>query len=161
MIEDWTAETDEETITKRYRMGPGDIRSKIDTADWLLRATERLAISLDLQSTSAIRNLQRRVKYGVKEELLELVAVEGIGRIRARQLFNHGIHTRSDLRTADKQLILNALSGRRLTTEQILRNAGRTDSSLDSIPTRPFSSIKNQTPSDQEDEEQANLGDFK
>ena len=161
MIEDWTEEIDEETITKRYRIGPGDIRAKIDTADWLLRASERLAISLDLQSISIIRNLQRRVKYGVKEELLELVAVEGIGRIRARQLFNHGIHTRSDLRTADKQLILNALSGRRLTTEQILRNAGRTDSSLDAIPSRPFSSIKNQTPSDQEDEEQANLGDFK
>ncbi|MCH2453228.1 MAG: ATP-dependent DNA helicase [Halobacteriales archaeon] len=162
MIEDWTQETDEETITKHYRMGPGDIRAKIDTADWLLRAAERLALSLDLQSTSTIRNLQRRVKYGVKEELLELVAVQGVGRIRARQLFNHGIHTRSDLRTEDKQLILTALSGRKLTTEQILQNAGRTDSSLEDIsPNRPFSSITHKKTSNREDEDQANLGDFK
>tara|TARA_A100001037_G_scaffold298435_1_gene322151 strand:+ start:5737 stop:7968 length:2232 start_codon:yes stop_codon:yes gene_type:complete len=161
MIDDWSEEINEETITKRYRMGPGDIRAKIDTAHWLLRATERIAVSLNLSSLSTIRNLQRRVKYGVKEELLELVSVEGIGRIRARQLFSHGIHTRLDLRIADKELILNALSGRRLTTEQILRNAGRTDSSLDGIhEDRPFSTIKTQNRSTQEDKDQANLGDF-
>ena len=160
MIEDWAEETDEEIITKRYRLGPGDIRAKVDTADWLLRATERIAISLDLKSAPMIRNLQRRVKHGVKEELLELVSIEGVGRVRARQLSKHGIFTRKDLRTFDKQIIFTALSSRKLTTEQILRNAGRKDSSLDGPTYNTKSPINRRHNIIKQDNNQANLGDF-
>jgi hypothetical protein len=41
-----------------------------------------------------------RVRYGIKEELLELAALEGVGRIRARMLFKHGYHTLADLKPA-------------------------------------------------------------
>jgi helicase len=37
-----------------------------------------------------ISQLRTRIKYGVKEELLNLVTLEGIGRVRARALFNAG-----------------------------------------------------------------------
>jgi len=41
-----------------------------------------------------------RVEKGVKAELLPLVRLEGIGRVRARILFNSGLRTIEDLKTA-------------------------------------------------------------
>jgi helicase len=35
-------------------------------------------------------NLRSRIRYGVKEELLPLVVLEGIGRVKARALYNAG-----------------------------------------------------------------------
>ncbi|HYZ95780.1 MAG TPA: helix-hairpin-helix domain-containing protein, partial [Nitrososphaeraceae archaeon] len=32
-----------------------------------------------------------RIKYGVKEELIPIVALEGIGRVRARALYDAGL----------------------------------------------------------------------
>ncbi len=42
-----------------------------------------------------------RVTYGVKNELLDLVKVRGIGRVRARALFQRGIQTTEELRMVD------------------------------------------------------------
>src|SRR5699024_3706916 len=41
MLDDWASELDESTITDRYGIGPGDLRGKVDTAEWLLSAAER------------------------------------------------------------------------------------------------------------------------
>ena len=41
-----------------------------------------------------LKKLELRVKYGVKEELLDLVRIKGIGRIKARRLYNKGIKYR-------------------------------------------------------------------
>ena len=38
-----------------------------------------------------------RLRYGIKEELLDLVRLEQIGRVRARQLFSNGIEKVSDI----------------------------------------------------------------
>jgi len=42
------------------------------------------------------------VRYGIKEELLELATLRGIGRIRARILFRHGYEKISDLGKASE-----------------------------------------------------------
>ena len=39
-----------------------------------------------------------RVKYGVKKELLDLIRLEQVGRVRARQMYNNGIKRVADLR---------------------------------------------------------------
>jgi helicase len=44
------------------------------------------------------QKLAKRVKHGVKEELLLLVELKGIGRARARKLFNAGIKRPSDVK---------------------------------------------------------------
>jgi helicase len=41
--------------------------------------------------------LRKRVVYGIREELLDLVRVKGIGRIRARMLFKNNIKNLDDL----------------------------------------------------------------
>ncbi len=117
MLEDWAEELDEDRITERYGVGPGDIRGKVDTAEWLLGAAEQLAAELDIDGAVAIRKARKRVADGIKEELLELAGVRGVGRVRARRLFEAGVETRADLRDADKDIILGASAGRRQLSE--------------------------------------------
>ena len=45
-----------------------------------------------------INDLSLRVQYGCKKELLNLVSLKGIGRVRARALFNEGFKTINELR---------------------------------------------------------------
>jgi helicase len=133
LLEDWASELDEDRITERYGVGPGDIRGKTDTAEWLLGAAEELAQELDLGVSVAVRRARRRVEDGVREELLDLTGIRGVGRKRARKLFEAGLEVRADLRDADKGNVLAALDGRRKTAERILENVGRRDPSMEGV----------------------------
>ena len=133
LLEDWAEELDEDKITNRYGVGPGDIRSKVDTAEWLLGATEEIVAELGAPVVDDVREARMRVQHGVKDELLELVGVRSVGRKRARRLYRAGVEDREALRTADKSVILGALRGREATAETILENAGREDVSMETV----------------------------
>jgi len=133
LLEDWASEVDEDGITERYGVGPGDVRGKVETARWLLGAAESLAGELGLGVAPAIREARVRVEHGVREELTDLAGVRGVGRKRARRLFDAGIEDRAALREADKSVILGALRGRRRTAETILENVGHRDPSMDGV----------------------------
>ena len=133
LLEDWASETEEDAITDRYGVGPGDIRGKVETAKWLLGAAESLASELNLGLGPAIREGRTRAEHGVRAELVDLAGVRGVGRKRARRLFEAGIETRADLRDADKSVVLGALKGRRKTAETVLENAGHRDPSMDGV----------------------------
>ncbi|WP_323191333.1 ATP-dependent DNA helicase [Halostella sp. PRR32] len=178
LLEDWAGEVDENRITEKYGIGPGDIRGKVDTAEWLLNAAEQLANELDVGEETAIREARKRVQYGVGEELLDLAGVRGVGRKRARRLYEAGIETRSELREADKSVVLRALRGRRKTAENVLENAGREDPSMegvdeatgDAVPSTDGSggdgrdereeSAESSAANESDDAGQASLGDF-
>jgi helicase len=49
------------------------------------------------------------MKYGVKRELLPLVKIRNIGRVRARRLFNSGITSYEDLHSAGKDRVAQIL----------------------------------------------------
>ena len=135
LMEDWASELEEDTITQRYGVGPGDVRGKTETAEWLLGAAESLATELDLGGdvVVGVREAKKRVQDGVREELLDLVGVREVGRKRARRLFDAGIETRADLRDAPKATVLAALGGREKTAATILENAGRQDASMEDV----------------------------
>jgi helicase len=133
LLEDWAREVDEDRICERYGVGPGDIRGKVETAEWLLGAAEQLAVELELDGTVAVREAKKRVEYGVRDELLDLAGIRTVGRKRARRLYEAGIESRADLREADKGVVLGALRGRRKTAETILENVGRQDPSMAGI----------------------------
>ncbi|MFC7325113.1 ATP-dependent DNA helicase [Halorubrum rutilum] len=165
LLEDWANEVDEDRITERYGVGPGDIRGKVDTAEWLLRAAETLARDVegvDGDVVVAVREARKRIEYGVREELLDLAGVRNVGRKRARRLFEAGIETRADLREADKAVVLGALRGRERTAERILEHAGREDPSMDDVrPDKSASAAATAgSASDESGDGQASLGDF-
>jgi helicase len=166
LLEDWAEELDEDRITERYGVGPGDVRGKVEAAQWLLQAAGRLAGELGLDAVGAVREARLRVEHGVKEELLDLVGVAEIGRVRARQLYAAGIESREDLRETPKARVLEALNGRRKTAETILRNAGRPDPSMDGVESDQAASESLDTdqssegPAEEAAQEQSGLGDF-
>ncbi|MFT4903924.1 MAG: helicase [Natronomonas sp.] len=162
MLEDWASEIDEDEITERYGVGPGDIRGKVDTTEWLLGAAESLASELDLASVPAIREARKRVQHGVGEELIDLAGVRGVGRKRARRLFDAGIETRADLRNADKSVVLGALRGREKTAENVLEAAGHQNPDMDDVTpdaeARPDEEEETEAAADGQG--QSSLGDF-
>ncbi|WP_435099164.1 ATP-dependent DNA helicase [Halarchaeum sp. P4] len=164
LMEDWTEELDEDRIAERYGVGPGDIRGKTETAEWLLGAAERLAGELDLDCTTAVRDARKRVDYGVREELLDLAGVRGVGRKRARRLYRAGIEDRSDLRNAEKSTVLGALRGRRKTAESVLAAAGHPNPEMDDVradpDAAPDESDADGGAADASEQGQASLGDF-
>ncbi len=160
LLHDWADELDEDRLTERYKVGPGDIRGKVDTAQWLLSATERLAEVTNEQSVPAVRAARKRVEHGIHEELIELCRIRGVGRVRARRLFDAGIETPADLREADKRVVLAALRGRRKTAEQILEAAGRDDADLEGIEPDASITFESEVAEAEGDEQQAQLEDF-
>jgi helicase len=109
-----------------------------------------------------------RVQHGVKEELMDLAGVRGVGRKRARRLFDAGIETRAGLREADKSVVLGALRGRRRTAETVLENAGRSDADMEDVRADESAAPDpgEESPADpgvdaeEDPEDQASLGDF-
>ncbi|WP_248895841.1 ATP-dependent DNA helicase [Haloplanus halobius] len=166
LLEDWASELDEDRIAERYGVGPGDIRGKVDTAEWLLGAAERLATELELDCVVAVREAKKRVEYGVREELLDLAGVRGIGRKRARRLYEAGVESRADLREAEKSVVLGALRGRERTAERILENAGRRDPSMDAVSADDEAAsdadgaVATEETETADADQQASLGDF-
>ena len=87
---DWINEEKEDLLVLKYGIGEGDLQRLRENIDWLLYSFERIN-QIFRRNASQIKTLRTRVKYGVKEELIDLVGIKGIGRIRARRLFNEGI----------------------------------------------------------------------
>jgi len=98
LIEDWIDETPEDGIVSKYNVGPGDIHNIVEMAGWLLHASREFARMYNFDCVSYISDIILRVQYGCKKELLNLVSLKSIGRIRARAMFNEGFKTTNDLR---------------------------------------------------------------
>jgi helicase len=110
MLEDWIDEKDEEWLLERYDSRPGETRNKIDNADWLLYACHELARLMQYQDLlKEIMKVRLRLKYGVKEELLPLIRLEGIGRVRARKMFKAGIKDLGDIRKSSVEKLTDLL----------------------------------------------------
>ncbi len=102
MLEEWINEKSEEYLLEKYSIRPGELRVKIQIADWLLYTTEELSRILKLQPIiKEIKKLRFRLKHGAKEELIPLLKLKDIGRVRARKMFNNGIKDIADVKKAD------------------------------------------------------------
>ena len=93
-------EKDEEYLLETYNIRPGETRVKLQIANWLLYASEELTrMSKQKDIIKEIIKIRLRLKHGAKEELLQLLRLKDIGRVRARRLFNTGI---KDIRAIKK-----------------------------------------------------------
>ena len=100
LLMDWVEETPEEHLMKRYSTTPGDIRAKVETAGWILYSMSELSELISPNTTKMVAELEIRISNGVRKELLPLLEIDSIGRVRARSLFNAGFTSQSSIRNA-------------------------------------------------------------
>ena len=113
LLLDWISEAEEEKIADRFKVGPGDIRRVAETAEWLIHSAGRLCEHLDLGATFRIYQLEKRVHYGAGPDLLSLLDLKGVGRVRARKLHRAGYTSLDKLRGA-KELDIAEILGPRI-----------------------------------------------
>jgi len=103
LLSEWIEESPEDKLVERFGVGPGDIHTLVDLSDWLLYSAGEIGAVFGLkEAVKALSLLRTRVTYGVREELLELVSLRGIGRVRGRALFEAGYR---DLSTIEKATV--------------------------------------------------------
>ena len=101
LLNEWADETGEDRLLEKFGVTPGELRSRLEISDWLFFSMQELSVLLNrMDITGHIRKARLRIKYGIKEELLPLVKLRGIGRVRARMLFNNGFRSIESLRKA-------------------------------------------------------------
>lgn len=110
MLFEWINEKDEEFLLEKYNVRPGELRVKLDVADWLLYSAYELTRILKFQPIlKEISKLRFRLKYGAKEELVALLQLKNIGRVRARKLFNNKIKDLADVKKTDITVLAHIL----------------------------------------------------
>ncbi len=101
LLLEWISESKEDNITSRFNIGPGDIRAQADTAQWLMHSTARIFAYLGSEQAGFAQELVERISYGAAKELLPIIKIKGIGRVRARKLYNAGYKDIEAIRMAE------------------------------------------------------------
>jgi helicase len=108
VLKSWIEEASENTLIDQFRVQPGDLYRTIENAKWLLHATHELANLLGHKAVLLLASeLIERVAKGIKKELLPIVKLEGVGRVRGRIMYNAGYQTISDIKHAPLEKLTN------------------------------------------------------
>ena len=133
LLSDWADELPDAKICERYSVGPGDLYGMVESVNWLLHATVELCRMFAVSIHPRVREYEICMKNGIRRELLPLVKLRGIGRVRARRLFNNSITSPDALRAAGIEIVTKIL-GRGIAEQifaQLHRNASTALSSND------------------------------
>jgi helicase len=89
---EWIDESTEANLNEKIGVEPGDLYRMVETAYWLSYCLYEIAKLIGRKDLLAEINILRlRIRHGIKSELIPLIQLEGIGRIRARSLYKSGI----------------------------------------------------------------------
>ncbi|MBI87999.1 MAG: hypothetical protein CMB67_03090 [Euryarchaeota archaeon] len=108
VVKSWMEEDSLETIEEEWGVQPGDLRSRVELVEWLLFAMRRILLEDEEMERfdrnahktlfESIDEVHRRVRFGCKADILGLVAIRGVGRVRAREMASTlGLTTYSDI----------------------------------------------------------------
>lgn len=112
----WIEEKTEEDIMEKFKITPGELHSRIEILEWLIYSIleiEKL-IPFNEEIKKMIKKLRIRTYYGIKEELMPLVKLEGIGRKRARILFDAGLTNLQKIKNAKIEDLMRILKSKTL-----------------------------------------------
>ena len=140
VLQSWMEEETMSSIEKEWGVQPGDLRSRVELAEWLLYASRRIVVEDDEMSSmdmkahetliEAIGEVRSRVRYGCKSDILGLVSLKGIGRVRAREMSKLlGVSMVSDvaeLTEKDCERLSDLRGWSPRLVENLVRDAGRT-----------------------------------
>lgn len=102
---DWINEMPEDKLIEKHNTTPGQLQDFINKAVWInhcvLEITKTNKNNINIYKEYL--NLETQLKYGINKELLSLVVLKNIGRVRARKLYSNGIKNTNDIkRNPDK-----------------------------------------------------------
>jgi len=101
VLKAWVEEASENDLLEKFGVQPGDRYRATSNAEWLLYAVGELAKVLGFKQYVPLADrLRLRVKHGIREELIPLASIKGVGRVRARLLYRAGYKTLTDLKRA-------------------------------------------------------------
>lgn len=101
VMREWINELPDRQLYNDFKVEPGDFLILKERVEWISYAAWHLCEVLGYaKEGEGFRALTERVKHGVKQELLELVSLPGIGRVKGRALWREGIRTIEDVRRA-------------------------------------------------------------
>ncbi|HOQ65060.1 MAG TPA: ATP-dependent DNA helicase [Methanosarcina thermophila] len=123
LLVDWIHEKSENEICLKFGIGEGDIHAIADIAEWLMHVTAQLARLLELKGAKEAAELEKRIHYGASPELMDLLDIRGIGRMRARKLYESGFRSSAELAGADPVKVA-ALLGPKI-ADRIFKQIGR------------------------------------
>jgi len=108
VVQSWIEEDSLEMIEQGWSVQQGDLRGRVELLEWLLFAMRRIlsedagfaGIDRNAHKTlfKSIDEVHRRVRFGCKADILGLVAIRRVGRVRAREMANTlGVSSASDV----------------------------------------------------------------
>lgn len=101
VLEAWVNEVSEGDMYERLGVEPGDLAALREKAEWVCYSAHQIANLIKaVDFINPLRVMTERLRHGVKEELIPLVRLEGIGRVRARALYSRGFRSIEDLKRA-------------------------------------------------------------
>ncbi|HDD69180.1 MAG TPA: hypothetical protein ENG61_02335, partial [Candidatus Korarchaeota archaeon] len=87
---------------ERFGVEPGDLHNVVQNTVWLIYSfSEIVRLFQKKKLHRYLEMLMNRVKHGVKEELLDIVKIPGIGRRRGRVLYDAGYTSPAEIAQAD------------------------------------------------------------
>jgi helicase len=137
-LSQWIEENSLREIEQDLGVAPGDLRVRVDHADWLMNAARQICanddeldgalMDADIDLLEILDIMRKRVPNGCKEDLLALISIRGVGRVRARTLANHGYRTPLEICRITKgaaQKIADERGWSPQLVENIMRSADR------------------------------------
>jgi len=97
-LQSWITESSELSLSDSLSIESGDMHRMAEMANWLSYCLREISKHVERPDLlEELDDLRKRIVYGIREELLDLVRVKGIGRVRARILYKHKIKNLDDL----------------------------------------------------------------
>ncbi|HTY91448.1 MAG TPA: ATP-dependent DNA helicase [Methanocella sp.] len=134
LVDMWVNEKNEEEMTAFYNIGPGDVRNLMETCVWLMHSTAEISHLLKAPLTREARELAVRIDYGVSRELMDLIELEGVGRVRARRLYEAGYKDREALKNVALETLAAVPAIGEKVAARILARLGRKDVTVSAEP---------------------------
>lgn len=110
VMQDWISEKNEKYMEEEYGLLPGEFYNILENTKWLVYSLGEISKIMQLRRRD-ITEMGIRIKNGIKAELIPLVSVPEIGRVRARKLYSAGITSLKSLKEASIER-LSSLLGR-------------------------------------------------
>ncbi len=121
ILRDWIEEIPEDVIVEKYHIWPADLRNRVEIADWLSHSLYEISRALNLGRTE-LRALNYRISNGIQQDLIPLVFLPNVGRVRARRLKMNGFDLEKIANSTPRDLERIQGFGERM-SESIIREA--------------------------------------